>query len=272
MTNIVAISDSKSIRSISDFESKYYKKEQEHNYFKIFSHYVQSSVGTYRLFKILIDGCRWPIHFAHTLAFSEETIKKLFNLEGNFKFIAKNLILAKYPSTIVELNKSYDDYKKAQISDYTKRRDRLASKVAQTVSDTSFLIQLGEILSLYSLGALSPIINFTGNFFMLFFHGFSLKIDSEEYLEHDKMQKIVEGQKAPAKRLQALFHEIKNLDLLNIAKSIASIALSTFLIFDIVLKTTVITAGSLLLLSTCATVLAIWSHFYKESMTYPQVF
>lgn len=266
MTSIAPISDLQQIRS---FESKYCKKEQKSDYFKIFSHYVQSSQGTYRLFKVLSEAVRWSIYFARTISLSPEFIKKLIAIQGNFRFLSNNLILAKYPQTLFELNSSYDAYQKAQIQDITRKRDKLASKVVEVISETSFLIQLGEFLSLYTLGALGSVVNLTGNLFNLFFNCFCLKMGSENYFEHERMQKIVEGQKTPITRLQSLFHEIKNLDLLNIAKSITSIALTTFFISDILFKTTIISAGCLLFLSTTVTVLAIWSHFYKESMTFP---
>jgi len=266
MTHAVAIQDS---TKVQNFEKKFYKKEEEKDYFKIFSHYVQSSVGTYKLFKLLRDGCRWPIHFAAQLGLNVDFVKKLFNVENRFKFIYKNLILAKFPGTLVGLNKSYKDFQKADIQDITRKRDKLSKKVVETIADFSFLVQLGEVLSLYSLGVISPVANLSGNLFMFFFHTLNLKMDSEDYIEHDKMQKVVETQKKPVKRLQVLFHEIKKLDLLKIAKSIASIALSVFLLIEMIFKTALVSATTLLVFSTAAIVFSIWAHFYQETMTYP---
>jgi hypothetical protein len=269
MSSVLSISD---FNKVKDLEKKYSQKELGHDYFKIFSHYVQSSTGSNNLFKLLIAGCSWPIHFARDLGLSLETLKKLFEIEGGFIFIAKNLILAKYPKTLEELSSSYEEYRKTKISDLTKTRDKFASKVAQAVADSSLLIQLGEILSLYSLGVLSPVVNFSGNLFSLLFCSFSLKINSTEYFEHKNTQKIIEDQRASVSRLKILFHEIINLDLLNIAKSVVLIALNALLVLNVLYKTTLASIPTLLLLSTCATVLAISSHFYKESMTYPLIF
>lgn len=262
------------LKKISDLERSYEKEEQSQDYFRIFSSYVQSSSGLSKFFKLLINGCNWPVHFANVLNVSEEAINRLLCLSKNIKFVNNNLILAKYPKTIQDLKDSYSSYQKVQIHDdvVVKKRDKLILNVLQTVSDTTLMIQLGEILSLYTLGRLSTLINFTGNLFMVFFGGMSLKMDSQAYFEHCQMNQIVESQKRPVRRLKTLFHEIKNLDLLNIAKTVASLALNTLIILEIVFKIAPISAGCLLLISTAATILTVWSHFYKESMTYPSVF
>lgn len=266
MPSIHAISDSK---KINELEKKYYQTENESDYFKIFSHYVQSSNGTSRLFKLLTDFCRWPLHFASSLNISVNSIKKLLDLQNRFKFLSKSMIIAKFPNTLIDLNNSLKAYQHANIENVTRLRDKVALRITQTVSDGGFLIQLGELLSLYSLGGISSVVNLASNLFYLFYYCISLKMGSEDYLEHNRMQKIVDSQKNPIKRLQSIFHEIKNLDLLNIAKSVSAIALTVFFISNILFETTIISAGSLLLLSTCSTVFAIWSYFYKESMTFP---
>lgn len=271
---MTAISTIRNFQKIRDFEKKFSDKEKDSDYFQIFSRYVQSSDGIHKLFKLVSTGCKWPLHFAEILHLPKLIVKKLSKVQKKFKLITKNLILPKYPKTLIDLNKSYQDYRNIEAEDVIRKRDKLAAKIVRSAADTSCLIQLGEILSLYSLGSLGKTVNFTTNFFILFFHCCSLKISTEDYLEHDRMQKVFPNQNKSLKRLNALFHEIKNLDSLSIAKTVSSIALSVFLILDIIFEITFISANSLplLILSTAATVFSIWAHFYKESMTYPLVF
>lgn len=265
MSNI-AITDIKRVR---DYENKYCQTKKEHNYFKIFSHYIQSGSGTYNFFRVLIYACLWPIHFAGSFGFSDRTVNKLLSASEKFKFIKKNLLITKYPKDIVNLDKSYRVWLKTSGNEIAKKRGKLALRVAETVADSGFLIQSGEILSLYSLKALSPVVNLTSNFFAMFRDGYSLKINADKYFKHDKMQKIIKNGKNPSKRSISLFQEIKNLDAIYIAKTVMQLALSVLLIFDIIFQTAVLSAVTLLVISTCSAVLAIWAHFYKESMTYP---
>lgn len=273
MTTKVNNLDSKIVlKKISDFESKYSKKKEEVNYFKIFSHYVQSSNGTHKLFKLLIDACRWPLNYASVLGLSSDVIKKMFDIQGKFSFIAKGTIVPKYPNTIDELNKSFHDYQKIEEKEIIRKRDKLASKVAQAVADSSLLIQLGEVFSLYTLGSLSSIIVFVGNIFGMLEQCFNLKMGSEDYYEHSGMQKSAATLNLSLTgRIKTLFHEAKNLDLLNVAKAVTSISLGIFLLLDNLFNITLLTAGGILFLSTCCTVLTIWAHFYKESQSYPKV-
>jgi len=270
-TAISGFRKTEAIQRIENIQKKYNQNKIKTDYFKIFSHYVQTNIGTSSVLKLLINGCRWTIQFANILGLSCASVAKLSKAQSKFKFVNKNLILTKYPKVLNELKDAYNDYQKKEIKDITRKRDKLASKVVKTVSDTSFIIQLGEILSIYSLGGLGPIINFAGNFFMLLFNCVNLKIDTEDYYENDSLQKNVDGQKMPVKRLYKIFSENKNLNLLRMVKSIGSIAISSFLILDILFKAVLLSTSGYLLLSTCVTVFTIWSHFYKESMTYPLI-
>jgi hypothetical protein len=266
--NAFAIQD---ISNIQDIESSYCEKENEKKYLEWFVTYIKTSPGMKNISKLASHFLEWVLYFSNVLNLSTHTTERLINLRNRFSFINKNLNITTYPDGLHKLVKSFDDYQKKD-QQVSKKGYKLASKVAQTVADTSVLIQLFEILSFYSLGVMSPVVNFSSNFFTFVYNFIDLKIDIEDYFEHCKMQKIVESQEKPLKKLQKLFHEIKNLDLLNIAKAVISIAISIFLILDIIFKTVIVPVGPLLMLTTISTVVAIWAHFYKESMTYPAVF
>ena len=263
----IAASDIKKVR---DFEKRYYPVKKEHDYFKIFSHFIQSSWGTYNLFKILNYTCLWPIRIAGSY-FSKETIGNLHGASRKFKFISKNLLIAKYPGNFPAITRSYQAYRKAKQSEISKARDKLASKVAEMVADTGFLIQLGEVLSLYSLKALGPVVNSTANLFFMLYEMFSLKISVNNYFTNDDMQKIILCGNKPSARSVSIFQEIKNADLMCLSKAVMRFALSAFIVLDLLFQVSVLSAGPMLFLSTCSTVLAIWVYFYKESMTYPQL-
>ncbi|MFA6118366.1 MAG: hypothetical protein WCT85_05635 [Parachlamydiales bacterium] len=258
-------------RKLENFQKLYSCENEEKDYFKIFSHYVQSSSGIYRFYKLLSDFCKLPMHYAKQLSLPRETYENLFKLNDGFKFLTKNLILTKIGVSAYDMKASYQKYLKAEVKDLTRNRDKFAKKTSEFVSDGMFLLQLGEFLSIYSLRALSQPINFLGNFFSLITNAFSVKLDNEEYFDHCNMGKSVELQKPASSRLKIIFHEIKKMDQMKMVKSISSVVLSVFVIIEIIFKYAVLPPGGMLLASSASTLLAIWLDFYQKSLSYPMI-
>lgn len=253
---------------LKNFEEHYSKEESNPNYFKKFSEYISKGGGTYRFFKLLSQSCKWGTRLVEKL-WSPNNVNIIFKTGKKFHLVSKNLILTKIPFDLVELDKTYKDYKSVNDKDIIRKRDSLAKKVAETIADFSFLFQLGELLSLYTLGTiLSPSVQFSGSLFLLFQYTMGLKIESEDFIDHSKMRKEVENQKYPVQRVKKILHEIKNLDLLRFAKSISSIAVALLFLYELTFQIALVSSTTFLFIATASTVLAIWEHFYRESMTY----
>lgn len=259
----------KSTSDLSRLESRYSREKKEASYFKIFADYVQRGNGAFRFFQAIRNACKWPLFYAKELKLTPEVVSKVFKTNNFFRGACRGLILTKIPYTVVALNGSYQDYKNADDKNSARRRDRLAKKIVDIVADTSAFLQLGEMIGIYTLGAvIGPAATFTVSLFLLFQHMITFKIEREDCVSHNKMRKEVNGKKDNT-RLITLFHEIKKMDLLKTIKSIASIVLYIFIVAEFVFSMSILPPVVLLFLSTATTVLAIWSHFYQESMSYP---
>nr|NGX29337.1 hypothetical protein [Candidatus Anoxychlamydiales bacterium] len=138
------------------------------------------------------------------------------------------------------------------------------------IADCSIFLQLGEMLGIYALGTIiGPAASFSGSLFLLFQNMFCLKMEREDFISHKALEGKEKDNIKSNKRLTTLFYEIKNLDLIKLTKSIISVALSIFMLVEFVFAMSILSPTILLLLSTSTTILAIWTHFYQESMTYP---
>lgn len=253
---------------VEALQAKYTKeKKKDFNYFKIFSHFIQSAEGTYQLFKSLANSCKLPIHYASYLKLSPEILKQISKLKGNFNFINKNMILTKIPKNIDNLKNSYSSL---NIQD-ARNRDVFVKNVVENVADFGFLVQLGSILSLYNLGSLSTTINLIAHSFLNMAYCLRLKMTAEDYVDRREIVNHLKLENKKITRLETLFSELKNLSLIRVIKSIISIALSTFLIYEIIFKKALIQASIIILLSTLTSVLSIWAHFYQKTLSYPAV-
>ncbi|NGX34516.1 MAG: hypothetical protein K1060chlam1_00869 [Candidatus Anoxychlamydiales bacterium] len=261
------VSDSR--EELESFGKKFHKKENKNTYLDISSSHFTSTYGAYQLFKFIGKLCAWPILFAKELTLSSKSITKISNVQRKFKIGEKFLLFPKMISDVKGLKDSYSEYSKAEDKTETRKRDKLVKKIVETVADCSFFLQLGEIIGIYALGiVIGPAAIFTGSLFLLFQHAFALKIEREDFVAHgelkEKEKTFIEGNK----RLTTIFSENKNLHLLKITKTVISIALCVFMLTEFVFCMTVLSPTALLLLSTATTVLAIWTQFYQESMTY----
>ena len=266
MTFSVAIENHQKINNFADL---YSEEEKTPSYPNIFSKYVSNASGPYRFFKLLSHSCKWTLRLGNKLCWHSSTLNTIFKTGKNFHLVSKNLLLTKIPHSVVELNKSYHDYKKASDNDALRKRDSLARKIVENIADFSFLVQLGELLSLYTLGTiLSPSVQFSGSLFLLFQYSLGLKMESEDVIEHNKMRKEVENQKYPVERVKKILHEIKNLDFLKLAKTISCLAATILFLLELTFKIVLLSNSSFLLIATVSTILAIWENCYRESMTY----
>ncbi len=255
---------------LETFEKKYSPKEVEPNHLNTSSEYFTKIRGAYRLFQFIKKFCAWPILYAKNLKLSAKTVTKFVATRSKFKTAESLLLVPKMIFDVKEINKSYKEGKAETAKNKTRSWTRGAKEIVEIVVDCSAFLQLGEMLGIYALGSIiGPAASFTGSLFMLFQHVFCLKMEREDFISlkalHVKEGVNIKG----SKRLTAIFSENINLDLIKLTKSIISVALSFFLIAEFVFSMTLLAPQILLFLSTAATVLAIWSHFYKESMTYP---
>ncbi len=268
MTSTVASSTSSSV--INKIDKQYCEKKIQANYFKIFSRYLGSSSGAYRFFQVLKNGCKLPILYAKQLKLSTQTINKFFKCHKYFGKITKGLILTKIPATIDSFSDSYRCYKNADEKRSIRKRDRLIKKTAEVIADCSIFIQLGEMIGIYTLGAIiGPSAILSGSLFLLVQNIIDFKMQREDFILHSEVRKKEKDNIKDNERLTTLLYEVKNLDLLRLAKTVISIAVSIFTVAEFVFSMSILSPTALLLLSTSTTILAIWTHFYKESMSYP---
>ncbi len=252
------------------FEKKYKEKEVIPNHLNISSDYFTSTRGAHRLFKFIEKFCAWPILFTKNLKLSVKTVTKFVATRSKFKTAESLLLVPKMIFNVKEINKSYKEAKDKAVKKTTRSCDEAAKKIVETVADCSAFLQLGEMLGIYALGAIiGPAASFTGSLFLLFQNIFCLKTEREDFISlkalHVKEDANIKGNE----RLRAIFSENKKLDLIKLTKTIISVALSVFLLAEFVFSMTILSPTILLSLSTVTTILAIWSHFYKELMTYP---
>ena len=94
-------------------------------------------------------------------------------------------------------------------------------------------------------------------------------------LEYGKLQKNVEFESKTkdslSLRLKTITKELINLSIINLVKLISSIVVSIFALIELVFGMVFLSEMSVFVLSSTALVLAISSHFYKETLTYPEV-
>lgn len=256
-------------QKIRNLEELYSQDKVIPSYPKIGSKYISGGGGTYRFFKLLSQNCKWTARLAQKLCWNPDTINTIFKTGKNFHFVSKNLILTKIPHTLVELDKSYKDYKIANDKEVIRKRDSLAKKITETIADVSFLFQFGELLTLYNLGTiLSPSVRFAGSLFLIFQSTIGLKMEAEDFIDHRQMQKEIDNQKNPISRVKKILHEIRNLDLLKIAQSITALVVGYLFLYELIFQVALVSSTTVLCIATASTVTAIWTHFYQESMTY----
>jgi hypothetical protein len=265
MTSAISLADS---RKVQEYQKLYSQKKAEKDYTDIFFGYTQTSLGIYRIFSLFSNVFKWPLHYAKALNLSDDLVNRLFKLQGGFKFVSKNLLIPRLANDYYRLENSYKKFQSSEIEDLTRNRDKFIENAALTTADTIGLVQLGELVGFYSLRNFSPLFIIANNIFNIFQNLFSIKINKEDYFEHDEMLKIVSSQNKAVERLKILFHELKNLDMIRIAKAITSIALSVFLLSETIFQYSILPGGMILLISTAYILLAIWKDFYQKSLTY----
>ncbi len=251
------------------FEEKYKKEEVIPDYLNTSSKYFTSTSGAHRLFQAIKIFLAFPILYAKDL-FSLKNVTKIIQAQSKFKTADKLLLVPKMIFDVNELSKSYKEAEDKTVKHTTRRRDKVAKKIVETVADCSVFLQLGEMLGIYALGAIiGPAASFTGSLFLFFQNIFCLKMEREDFISLKALHANEEPNIKSNKRLRAIFSENINLDLIKLTKTIISVALSVFLLAEFLFAMTILAPQTLLFLSTTTTILAIWSHFYKESMTYP---
>lgn len=256
-------------QKIRNFEELYSQDKTILSYPKIGSKFISNGGGTYSFFKLLSQSCKWTACLAQKLCWNPDNINTIFKTGKKFHFISRNLILTKIPHNLVELDKSYEDYKIANDKEVIRKRDALARKITETIADVSFLFQLGDLLALYNLGTiLSPAVQFAGSLFLIFQNILGLKMEAEDFIDHRQMRNEVDNQKNPISRVKKILHEIRNLDLLRLAKSITTLAVAYLFLYELIFQVVLVSSTTVLCMATVSTVIAIWTHFYQESMTY----
>lgn len=267
MASIAAISDSQKLKN---FENKYSLEKQKIDYPKKISKFTGTSYGAKKVFRVGTISCSWLINFSNFFKFSTISIKKIVDIKDNFHLIHKTLSITKIPNCLINVNKSYNDYLKKEL-DNTRKRDKLAQKLIKVFHEGSVFVQLGQLYCLYTFGAFSnKILCFSSKFFLFISSGFKFKMNSEDYLEHKEIHKIVGNQKVDG-RLKTILYEIKNLDLIKLIKCITSLVVGIFCMLEFIFAMAIVSPLVILTLSTISVCFSIWSHLYKESMTYPQM-
>ena len=146
-----------------------------------------------------------------------------------------------------------------------------AIKVVRIILDALTFIGLGEIFCFYSLGNANQVLKLSKRCFKVLASSFLFFRDRTKYIKHSKFQKVLESEKSKDLRLKTIFHEIKNLDLIKTIKNITIIALNCFITFELFFEIALISATLKIVLSTISLSLAIFTHFYKASLTYPKI-
>ena len=259
------------LEKIRSFDEKFSKEKQKVDYFKIFSHFVQSSYGAKRLFKAFYLSCKWSVNFENFLKLSPARVKKIIDLQHRFKNINQSLNITKIPTTLKNIKKISLNVKKNNILSCSKNLLKVAQKIVQTILDIFMFAQVGELFCLYSFGKAVFTIKLSKKVLMLLKGSFVLASDQMKSIKYSKIQEMVKNKKALDNRKIVIFHELKNLDLLKLIKSITLIALSCFLVFEMMFQVALISATLKIALSTIGLVLSIVICFYQKALTYPKI-
>ncbi|MBN2478608.1 MAG: hypothetical protein JXA94_00095 [Parachlamydiales bacterium] len=251
------------------YEKHSYTKEPT-DYFKTVSHFTQSSSGTYRIFKFLSKIFKSSGLFFQYLGLNPVFASNAFMLQKKFNFLTRGMILTKMPSSIVGLKKSLENFEKEDLIKKIRVRDKSIKNVLESIADFSFLAQFGDLLGLYSLGELlGPFFKLSGEVFLSGFSGYNAKMAIEDFYKNKKFEQI--ALKSQNERLITISKEKNRLNMMNVAKSVATSAMAFFMAFEMIFKIVVIPEVGMLFFSTIVVILSIWTHFYKESMTYPEI-
>ncbi|NGX52340.1 MAG: hypothetical protein KR126chlam5_00637, partial [Candidatus Anoxychlamydiales bacterium] len=270
MTNAALRVNAHNLEKIGSFAEKFSKEKQKVDYFKIFSHFVQSSYGSKKLFKAFYLGCQWPVNFEGFLKLTPTRVKKIIDVKKQFKKVSQSLDVTKIPATIKKVKK-ISIIQRKDFKSVPKKVFKIAIKVVQIILDVLTFIGLGQIFCFYSLGNANGVLKLSKRCFKVIASSFLFFRDRTKYIKHSKSQKVFESEKSKDLRMKTIFHEIKNLDFLKIIKNITIIALNCFITFELFFEVALISATIKILLSTISLSLAIFTHFYKASLTYPEI-
>jgi len=269
MAAIVGISDS---QRLNNFEKNYSLEKQKIDYSKKIASFAGSAYGVKKIFRIGIVSSNWLIKCSDFFQISSRSVKKIINVKENFNLVHKTLVIPKLPTSINDVKEYFNNYLKKDSDEInTRKRDRLIQKTFKLIQETSVFILLGEVYCIYTFGVFSNKILCISNKLFLFLSScFKLKMDSEDHIEHSKIHRISLNQKIDG-RLKTILYEINNLDLIKMIKCIASVVLGVFCLIELVFATAILAPGVTLVLSSISLSFSIWTHLYKETMSYSEI-
>ncbi len=265
--SVSKFADQQNLELVNRYRNFEEKKFTDVNNYTIFANWVESSAGSYKFIKLITNAFKWTVLIGQRLKFDFNSIQKFINVNKQLGFVSKALILTKVPATYENFRNSIKSYNKQTKQLAIRQRDKLIKTVVETISDTGFLLQFGEILGVITLGSFKPLVSFSSSLFLSIFHMVSIKFAAEDLSVHKKLQRI--AQNTDSERFKIITSECKNLELLKLVKSVTALALSFFTIAEM-LSIIALSQVAMLTLSTTSIVLAMWVYFYQESMTYPK--
>ncbi|NGX49018.1 MAG: hypothetical protein K940chlam5_00614 [Candidatus Anoxychlamydiales bacterium] len=266
----ITSANTQNLDKVRAFGEKFSKDKQKVDYFKNVYKFVRSSYGSKKLFKAFSLSCEWPVNFEGFLKLNPTRIKKIIDVKKQFKKVSQSLDVTKIPVTIKNIRK-ISIIQRNDFKNVAKKVFKIAIKVVRIILDALTFVGLGQIFCFYSLGNANGILKLSKRCFKVLASSFLFFRDRTKYLKHSKFQKVLESEKSKDPRLKTIFHEIKNLDLLKIIKNITIIALNCFITFELFFEVALISATIKIVLSTISLSLAVFTHFYKASLTYPKI-
>ena len=267
---ITTLANTQNLDKIGSFEKKFVQDKQKVDHFKNVYKFSLSSYGSKKLFKAFYLTCKWPLNFESLLKLNPFRVKKIVDIKKQFKKASQSLDVTKVFTAIKNVKK-ISIIQKNDFKSPSKKVFKIAIKVVRTILDILTFIGLGQLFCFYSLGRANGVLKLSKRCFKVISSSFLFFKDGTKYLKHSKSQKVFETQKSKDLRLQTIFHEIKNLDLIKIIKNITIIALNCFITFELFFEIALISATLKIVLSTISLSLAIFTHFYKASLTYPKI-
>jgi hypothetical protein len=282
---------------IKDFQEKCYNADKrEIDSFKIISHYSDSSEGSYRIFQLLKNSCKWSLILIQNFNFKEDFKHSVKILSKQFGTLAYGLVMTRLPGCYSSYYKALDGYKKnvnkvkenkckldhKNIYNLTLSRDNLIKKIVMLVATHSFFIQFFESINFISLNSLAKklyldkfVKNLSkcnmllSNKLMIIYYLFSLKNNLETYLNYSNLESKIDDKKLiKSEKMKTIIDEHKNLALINIVKAITSLTSQIIAFSEMAVGITLASSTTALALSTLGVILAISSYIYSRSLSY----
>ena len=246
--------------------NKYSYEKHENDNLRNVAAFASSSAGSYKIFKFASKLLKSITIFAQRYNLNPEIIFKTSLAQKNFSFLTRALIIPKMPSSILGFRNSIKFFEKEQKEIDIKKRDAAIEKIFETIVDSCFLLQFGELVNLYSLGAFRSLFHITGYIFLMGFSALNAKMNAEYLNQNINFNNVAKN--SSSSRIRTIGVETKRLTMLQLAKNVASAAMAVIVLLDLLFKVAVISEVATLAISTATILLSVWGHFYKETLTY----